>query len=132
VRVRYQVTGRPEVHVADLGLACCAAEFSSAITRGLLEPASGEPAITVLVVSGTATTMLSDVVDRAWADLPEPKALLAFGACTISGGPYWDSPSVVPGIDEHLPVASYVPGCPPDPQALVSGILDLADRPVPA
>lgn len=130
--MRYQVTGRPDVHVVDLGLACCAAEFSSAITRGLLQPATGEPAITILVVSGTATTSLGEVVDRAWADLPEPKALLAFGACTISGGPYWDSPTVLPGIDEQHPVATYVPGCPPEPQALIAGILDVADSQVPA
>lgn len=120
------------MHVADLGLACCAAEFSSAITRGLLEPATGQPAITVLVVSGTATGILGEVMDRAWADLPEPKALLAFGACTISGGPYWDSPTVLPGIDEHHLVTTYVPGCPPEPQALIAGILDLADSQVPA
>jgi NADH-quinone oxidoreductase subunit B len=130
--VRYQVTGRPEVHVVDLGLACCAAEFSSAVTQGLLEPATGDPVITVLVVSGTATTRLSEVVDRAWSDLAEPKALLAFGACTISGGPYWDSPTVLPGVDEQHSVATYVPGCPPDPAALIAGILDLANASVPA
>ena len=130
--MRYQVTGRPEVHVVDLGLACCAAEFSSAVTQGLLEPATGQPVTTVLVVSGTATTQLSEVVDRAWSGLPEPKALLAFGACTISGGPYWDSPNVLPGIDEQYPVATYVPGCPPDPAALIAGILDLANASVPA
>lgn len=88
--------------------------------------------MTVLVVSGTATWMLGEALDHAWADLPEPRALLAFGACTISGGPYWDSPTVMPGIDDQHPVATFVPGCPPDPNALIAGILDLADAPVNA
>jgi len=52
--------------------------------------------------------------------------VLALGACATSGGPYWDSYAVVAGIDSVVPVASYVPGCPPRPEALVAAIVSLA------
>ena len=89
----YAVAGRPEVrvHVRDLGLACCAVEFASAIARGLLIPAPEEPGTAaVLVISGTVTDALVPEVVRAWEALPEPKAEVSFGACSKSGGPYWD------------------------------------------
>jgi NADH-quinone oxidoreductase subunit B len=52
---------------------------------------------------------------------------MAFGACTASGGPYWDSYSVAQGIDETIPVQVYVPGCPPRPEALIAAILSIAE-----
>jgi NADH-quinone oxidoreductase subunit B len=51
---------------------------------------------------------------------------MAFGACTVSGGPYWDSYCVTKGIDQLIPVSSYVPGCPPRPEALVDALVGLA------
>jgi len=123
------------VHVADLGMACCAVEFAAAVSRGLLiesrdiptmDPAS--PSRHVLIVSGTVTHALGPSVEQAWLSLPEPRAALAYGACTISGGPYWDSDSVVPGIDTIIPVHRYVPGCPPRPEALIAAIESLAQE----
>jgi NADH-quinone oxidoreductase subunit B len=133
------------VRVADLGMACCAVEFSAAVAQGLLisveesghggaEPALGGSAVSpstpvamsILVVSGTVTQPLLPSVVAAWAKIPEPKAAMAFGACTITGGPYWDSYSVAPGIDSAIPIHRYVPGCPPRPEALIDALLAVA------
>ena len=124
----YAVAGRPEVrvHVRDLGLACCAVEFASAIARGLLIPAPEEPGTAaVLVISGTVTDALVPEVVRAWEALPEPKAAVSFGACSNSGGPYWDSYCVTKGVDTVIPVSTYVPGCPPRPEALIDALVSL-------
>jgi NADH-quinone oxidoreductase subunit B len=125
----YAVTGRPGLHVsvANLGLACCAVEFGSAVTRGLLEPADAAvtPEMTVLVVSGTLTHPLTPQLISSWEAVVGPRAVLALGACATSGGPYWDSYAVLAGIDSVVPVASYVPGCPPRPEALVAAIVSL-------
>ncbi|MGA1701719.1 MAG: NADH-quinone oxidoreductase subunit B [Candidatus Nanopelagicales bacterium] len=128
----YAVASRPEVqvHVQDLGLACCAVEFAAAIGRGLLVPVgSGDgpspAAAHVLVVSGTVTDALAPQVAAAWEALPEPRAAVSFGACSNSGGPYWDSYAVTKGVDQVLPVSTYVPGCPPRPEALVDALVSL-------
>ncbi|MFM7213108.1 MAG: NADH-quinone oxidoreductase subunit B [Actinomycetota bacterium] len=128
----YAVVGAPgiRVHVADLGMACCAVEFAAALGRGLLVPATdgpGEVPSRVLVVSGTVTDALAPAVLAAWEALPEPKAAMSFGACSNTGGPYWDSYSVTKGIDQVIPVRSYVPGCPPRPEALIDAIVRLAE-----
>jgi NADH-quinone oxidoreductase subunit B len=115
------------VHVRDLGLACCAVEFAAAIGRGLLVPAEPDPlAFRVLVISGTVTDALAPQVLAVWEALPEPKAAMSFGACSNSGGPYWDSYSVTKGVDRVIPVTAYVPGCPPRPEALVDALVALA------
>lgn len=117
------------VHVADVGLACCGMEFAAALTRGLLvRRLADEPRadVHVLVVSGTVTDILAPAVLSSWLALPEPRAAIAFGACTASGGPYWDSYAVTKGIDQLLPVTSYVPGCPPRPEALLRTIIAVA------
>lgn len=125
----YAVASRPDVHVhvRDLGLACCAVEFAAAIGRGLLVPAEPDPlAFRVLVISGTVTDALAPQVLAVWEALPEPKAAMSFGACSNSGGPYWDSYSVTKGVDRIIPVTAYVPGCPPRPEALVEALVALA------
>jgi NADH-quinone oxidoreductase subunit B len=126
----YAVAGHPEIriHVRDLGLACCAVEFAAAIGRGLLVPAQADAppgTAAVLVVSGTVTDALAPEVLAAWEALPDPKAAVSFGACSNSGGPYWDSYSVVKGVDRVIPVSTYVPGCPPRPEALVDALVSL-------
>src|SRR6266478_1885478 len=102
------------VRVFDAGLACCAVEVSAALRRcaGLLP---GDGPVNVLVVAGTVTDKLAPRV-------------LSFGACSNSGGPYWDSYCVTKGADQLIPVDVYVPGCPPRPEALVHGLDVLARR----
>jgi NADH-quinone oxidoreductase subunit B len=114
------------LRVFDAGLACCAVEVSAALRRfaELLpqpEPEAAAP-VHVLVVAGTVTDKLAPLVRDAYRDLPEPRFVLSFGACSNSGGPYWDSYCVTKGVDQIIPVDVYVPGCPPRPEALIHGL----------
>jgi NADH-quinone oxidoreductase subunit B len=116
------------VQVMNIGLACCALEIGSAITQGLLIPA-GEPRPDdrqVLLISGTVTNLLAPAVVAAWQEFDEPKVAVSFGACANTGGPYWDAPTVLPGVDEVIPVSVYIPGCPPTPESLIAGLAHLA------
>ena len=132
------------LRVFDAGLACCAVEVSAALRRcAELLPAAGsgpgdgfdvgvsagpgDGPVNVLVVAGTVTDKLAPLVLAAYRDLPEPRRVLSFGACSNSGGPYWDSYCVTKGADQIIPVDVYVPGCPPRPEALVHGLLLLRD-----
>lgn len=118
------------LRVFDAGLACCAVEVSAALRRfAELLPLGGgaSPRLHVLVVAGTVTDKLAPLVLRAYRDLPEPRLVLSFGACSNSGGPYWDSYCVTKGADQLIPVDVYVPGCPPRPEALVHGLRLLLD-----
>lgn len=112
-----------DVWVYPLGLACCALELAAALRQ--LPAGSGGtlPRAHVLVIAGTVTPRLAPLVAAAWAAMPRPRAAVAFGACTISGGPYWDSPAVLPGIESLIPAAVRVPGCPPDPSAVLGAIV---------
>lgn len=113
--------------MVNLGLACCSMEVEAAVSSGSLQAESDAdpvPDATVLLVSGTVTHALAPAVVRAWerASTHGPARVLAFGACATSGGPYWDAPTVVPGVDTVIPVSRYVPGCPPGPDALVAAL----------
>ena len=113
------------LHVLNVGLACCAVEAMVASldpVTGRVPYAGADRDAQVLLVSGTVTTRLGPLVVALHASLPQPVRVVAFGACASSGGPYWDSYSVVPGIDQLLPVDRYVPGCPPSPQALLEAL----------
>jgi len=135
-----------EVRVLALGLACCAVEVDAAVVAGILVPADGEPdrepvrepdrepvrepggGFRVLVVAGTVTTPLVPAVEAALGQRPPVDAVLAFGACASTGGPYWDAPTVINGVDRIVAVQQYVPGCPPRPEALRDALLSLAGR----
>jgi NADH-quinone oxidoreductase subunit B len=121
--------------IADVGLACCAIEFVAASMSGsdLLRPAlapagAGPRTADLLVVSGTVTDKMAPAVRRLYDAMPSPRYVLSFGACSNTGGPYWDSYSVTKGVDQVVPVDVYVPGCPPRPEALLQGILQLQER----
>jgi NADH-quinone oxidoreductase B subunit len=82
----------------------------------------------VMVVAGTITVKMAPRVKKLWEQMPEPKWCIAMGSCAISGDFYRNLYSVVPGIDTVLPVDVYVPGCPPNPEALMHGLLRLLDK----
>jgi NADH-quinone oxidoreductase subunit B/C/D len=82
----------------------------------------------VMVVAGTITVKMAPRVKRLWDQMPEPKWCIAMGSCAISGDFYRDLYPVVPGIDTFMPVDVYVPGCPPNPEGLMHGLLRLQDK----
>jgi NADH-quinone oxidoreductase subunit B len=126
---------RYSLWVFNFGLACCAIEFIAAsmarhdfIRLGVIPFAHGPRQADLMVVSGTVTDKMAPAVRRLWEQMPEPKYAISFGACSNSGGPYWDSYCVTKGVDQIIPVDVYVPGCPPRPEALLQGIIKLQEK----
>jgi len=126
---------RYSLWVFNFGLACCAIEFIATsmgrhdfIRLGVIPFAHGPRQADLMVVSGTVTDKMASAVKRLYEQMPEPKYVISFGACSNCGGPYWDSYSVTKGVDQIIPVDVYVPGCPPRPEALLQGILRLQDK----
>jgi NADH-quinone oxidoreductase subunit B len=114
------------------GLACCAIEMMSAATSkndmdrwGMFPFRASPRQADVLIVAGTLTTKMSGPLLRLWEQMPEPKWCVAMGDCTVSGGRYKRSYSVIEGIDRIMPVDVYVPGCPPRPEGLIFGMMKL-------
>ena len=107
------------VFVVDLALACCALESQAAIGGRTGVPVSQIPgdARVVLTVSGTLTAPMEPAFRAAVAELPPHRTVVAFGACAIAGGPYWDSYSVSKGVGDLVRVDHFLAGCPPPPQA---------------
>jgi Ni,Fe-hydrogenase III small subunit/ferredoxin len=82
-----------------------------------------------LVLTGPSSRHMAEAVRLAWDAMPEPRFLVAFGACTISGGPYTDAPAVDRAFLDEIGPALYVPGCPPHPLTFATAILDLLGVP---
>jgi len=118
----------------SFGLACCAIEmmamgasrFDVARFGAELFRASPRQA-DLMIVAGTVTQKMAPVLKKIYDQMPEPKWVIAMGACTISGG-IFDDYSVVQGINGLLPVDVYVPGCPPTPDGLIYGIMKLQKK----
>ncbi|MBQ0866743.1 NADH-quinone oxidoreductase subunit B [Streptomyces smyrnaeus] len=126
---------RYSLWVFNFGLACCAIEFIAAsmarhdfIRLGVIPFAPGPRQADLMVVSGTVTDKMAPAVKRLYEQMPEPKYVISFGACSNCGGPYWDSYAVTKGVDQIIPVDVYVPGCPPRPEALLQGVLKLQEK----
>jgi len=81
-----------------------------------------------MLVSGTVTKKMVPLIVRLYNQMPEPKYVVAMGACASGGGPFKEGYNVVAGIDKFLPVDVYIPGCPPTPQALIHGMIKLQEK----
>ena len=120
--------------VFPMATSCCGIEFmATAASRvdidrmGTIVRATPRQA-DVMVVAGTITVKMAPRVKKLWDQMPEPKWCIAMGSCAISGDFYRNLYSVVPGIDTFLPVDVYVPGCPPNPEALMHGFIRLQEK----
>ena len=82
----------------------------------------------ILAVTGPVTLQVRDRLVRIYEQMPEPKYVLAIGACACSGAPFKDCYNVLGGVDEVLPVDVYVPGCPPKPEAIIDGVVKLIQK----
>ncbi|MCS7128905.1 MAG: NADH-quinone oxidoreductase subunit B family protein [Sulfolobales archaeon] len=82
----------------------------------------------ILIVTGAVTKKAAERLKRLYEQMPRPKYVIAVGACAIDGGVFSKSYSVVAGADRVVPVDVYVPGCPPRPEAILDGILQLVQK----
>jgi NADH-quinone oxidoreductase subunit B len=82
----------------------------------------------LLLVLGTVNRKMAPRLRLVYDQMPEPKYVIAMGACSITGGLYFDSYNVLPGVDSIVPVDAYIPGCPPRPETLIQGVMLLQEK----
>lgn len=117
------------------GTACCFIEFAAMIgsrfdfDRFGLIPRSSPRQADLIITAGTITMKMAPQLVRLYEQMPEPKYVIAMGACTITGGMFSvDSPTAVRGVDKLIPVDVYLPGCPPRPEAIMDAIIKLRKK----
>ena len=117
------------------GTACCFIEFAALIgsrfdfDRFGLVPRSSPRQADLLIVAGTVTMKMGPALVRLYEQMPEPKYVIAMGACTITGGMFSaDSTTAVRGVDKLIPVDLYLPGCPPRPEAIFDAVIKLRKK----
>ena len=123
---------RSSVWPLMFGLACCAIEMiCTAASRydfarfGMEVMRPSPRQADMMIVSGTVTKKMIPQIVRLYNQMPEPKYVVAMGACASGGGPFKEGYNVVSGVDRYVPVDVYIPGCPPTPQALLHGLITL-------
>jgi len=116
------------------GTACCAIEFMSMVSSHYDIARFGAEVVRfsprqadLMIVAGTVVDKMAPVMKKIYEQMPEPKYVIAMGACAASGG-FYRMYHVVQGIDEVIPVDTWVPGCPPTPEGLMYGILKLKEK----
>jgi NAD(P)H-quinone oxidoreductase subunit K len=117
------------------GTACCFIEFAALIgsrfdfDRFGLVPRSSPRQSDLIITAGTINMKMAPALVRLYEQMPEPKYVIAMGACTITGGMFSvDSPTAVRGVDKLIPVDVYIPGCPPRPEAIIDAIIKLRKK----
>jgi NADH-quinone oxidoreductase subunit B len=125
---------RSSVWPLMFGLACCAIEMiATAASRydfsrfGMEVMRPSPRQADLMLVSGTVTKKMAPTIVRLYNQMPEPKYVVAMGACASGGGPFKEGYNVVSGVDKLVPVDVYIPGCPPTPQALINGLIKLQE-----
>ena len=120
----------------QFGTACCAIEMMATaagrydIARFGAEVFRPSPRqADLLIAAGTITEKMGYAIKKLYEQMPKPSWVIAMGSCTIAGGPYYyDSYTVVKGIDSFIPVDVYVPGCPPRPESLIHGLMAIQKK----